>query len=215
MLRIAVTGVLALGLMGSLSPAYAWHHYRHYYHRTPAICSQFNFDVRATRSLQPVALPPLGRCEARISHGYPIPDPMCTPGAVNPTVTIDVLRNPVFRTKCVRNQATSEHEKFVTYHWYRIRHPYDNRGESQVCELDHLVPLELGGADTLDNIWPECGPAGATLRRRYFKQKDKVENYLAKMVRDGRMGLGEAQKGIADDWTQYLPAAEREHSFSN
>jgi hypothetical protein len=154
-------------------------------------------------------LPPAGKCTTRMSHGYPIPDPICTPGAINPTVTTDVLRNPEFRTRCIRNQATSEHEKFETYYWYDIQHPYHNRGRAQVCELDHLVSLELGGADTLDNIWPECGPADVKLRRRYFKQKDIVENYLAKMVREGKMDLGQVQRGIAEDWTQYLlPAKE-------
>ena len=78
----------------------------------------------------------------------------------------------------------------------------------------HLVPLELGGADTLDNIWPECGPADVTLWKRYFKRKDLVENYLAKMVREGKMQLVDAQRGIAKDWTQYLPAAKSEcHSI--
>jgi len=51
---------------------------------------------------------------------------------------------------------------------------------SQTCELDHVVTLELGGADTLDNIWP-CGPTCAPLPQRFFKEKD-----------------------ITADWTQYL-----------
>ncbi len=78
-----------------------------------------------------------------------------------------------------------------------------------MCELDHLVPLELGGADGLGNIWPECGPANAPLARRNFKIKDRVENYLAAQVRAGRMPLAEAQRGIAGDWSRYLAAADR------
>jgi hypothetical protein len=61
-------------------------------------------------------------------------------------------------------------------------------------------------ADGLGNIWPECGPDGATLNERYFKAKDRVENYLAGWVKAGRMSLGDAQIGIASDWTQYLSA---------
>lgn len=68
--------------------------------------------------------------------------------------------------------------------------------------------MELGGADTLDNIWPQCGPDQATLNERFFKQKDWVEDYLADEVRAGRIFLGDAQAGIAKDWTQYLAAAE-------
>ena len=47
----------------------------------------------------------------------------------------------------------------MTYEWYGLARPYENNGDNQVCELDHLVPLELGGADGLGNIWPQCGPA--------------------------------------------------------
>ena len=82
----------------------------------------------------------------------------------------------------------------------------DEQRADQVCELDHLVPLELGGADGLGNIWPQCGPDESTLKNRYFKQKDLVENYLAGEVRANRMSLEEAQRGIAADWTQYLDA---------
>jgi hypothetical protein len=45
--------------------------------------------------------------------------------------------------------------------------------------------------------------------RRYFKEKDAVENYLAKQVRDGTMPLDKVQKGIAEDWTQYLADAQK------
>jgi hypothetical protein len=75
--------------------------------------------------------------------------------------------------------------------------------------LYHLIPLELGGADTLDNVWPQCGPSGVALPQRFFKEKDAVENYLAMQVRQGRMDLGAAQKGIATDWTQFLGEAMR------
>lgn len=150
-----------------------------------------------------------GACTVRSSHGYPIPDPQCTPGGINPTVTVTLLRNPDWKTRCIRNCQTSEAEKHIAYDWYGIQKPRPNSGNRQVCELDHLVPLELGGADGLGNIWPECGPDEATLQNRYFKVKDRVENYLADEVKSGRISLGSAQRGIASDWTQYLPAVNR------
>jgi hypothetical protein len=153
--------------------------------------------------------PGKGSCRARISHGYPVPDPRCTPGGFNPSVSEAIVRDPAWRTRCVRNCQSSEAEKHVTYGWYRIHKPKENSGENQVCELDHLIPLELGGADGLGNIWPECGPASVSLDDRYFKVKDRVENYLADEVKAGRMPLAEAQRGIAQDWTQYLEEAKR------
>ncbi len=144
-----------------------------------------------------------------MSRGYPLPDPECTPGAINPTVTAEVLSDPGFRTNCIRDGATSSTKKNKTYGWYGIAKPAHNTGAAQTCELDHLVSLELGGADTLDNIWPQCGPEDVVLRARYFKQKDIVENYLAAQVKAGNMDLREVQRGIAEDWTQYLEQAQK------
>jgi hypothetical protein len=164
--------------------------------------------------VDPKASTPLGdrtaqaSCSPKTSHGFPIPDSACTPGAVNPTVTLTVLKSGDFRTACERNKASSAAKKNTTYDEYGIAHPQDNKGQNQTCELDHLVSLELGGADTLDNIWPQCGPDGVALAQRYFKIKDGVENYLAAQVRAGQIGLDEAQRGIAQDWTQYVDAAK-------
>jgi hypothetical protein len=143
-------------------------------------------------------------CVLGLRNGYPVPDPRCTPGGVVPGVSAASLRDPQWRTKCIRNCQSTEKQKHVTYIWYGLISPVANSGTNQVCELDHLVPLELGGADGLGNIWPQCGPDQTVLRERYFKRKDQVENYLAAKVRSGQMTLGEAQRGIASDWTQYL-----------
>lgn len=148
-------------------------------------------------------------CEVRSENGYPVPDPRCTPGGVNPSVTEDVLRDPSWRTREVRNCAESEAQKHIAYRWYDIAKPRINSNENQVCELDHLVPLELGGADGMGNIWPQCGPDAVALNERYFKRKDLVENYLAEAVKKGQMPLAQAQRGIAANWTQYLDAATR------
>jgi hypothetical protein len=172
-------------------------------------CSAFNIDDTASMPLQPVSNPLPEHCTPGMSNGFPIPDPTCTPGAINPTLTVDVLRDPRFRTRCVRSHATTEEEKATTYGLYRIPHPSNNTGPDQTCELDHLISLELGGADTLDNIWPQCGPSGVPLAERFFKEKDGVENYLAKMVKTGQKDLAEVQRGIATDWTQYLDAARQ------
>jgi hypothetical protein len=153
--------------------------------------------------------PAHGSCSTTYRSGYPLPDPRCTPGGIDTSVSVSTLTSADWRTGCIRNCETTEHEKEIVYTWYNIEKPAGNFREGQICELDHLVPLELGGADGLGNIWPQCGPQDVVLSSRYFKVKDRVENYLAEEVRAGRMSLGDAQKGIADDWTQYLDNANR------
>ncbi|RSL16898.1 hypothetical protein EDE15_2425 [Edaphobacter aggregans] len=164
--------------------------------------------IKDDQALAVFNVPNDGSCKPHQKKGHLLPDPKCTPGAVNSTLTVTVLKDPDFRTDCVRNKATSADEKAKTYGWYSQSKPQDNQGQNQTCELDHLVPLYLGGADTLDNIWPQCGPDGAALNARYFKEKDKVELYLGEQVRNGTMSLKKAQVGIAKDWTQYIAAAE-------
>ncbi len=153
--------------------------------------------------------PAPGVCRTRMVDGNLLPDPRCTPGGVDPSITADMLRDRSFSTRCDRDCASSHAQKLEEYSWYGIERPRGNQGPRQVCELDHLVPLALGGADGLGHLWPECGPAGAALAERSFKIKDRVENYLADAVKAGRMPLAEAQRGIAEDWSRYLPAANQ------
>jgi hypothetical protein len=103
-----------------------------------------------------------------------------------------VLRDQSFTTKCIRDVATQEEEKAGTFAWYDVPHASNNSGETQICELDHLISLELGGGDTLDNIWPQCRPSGVSLPQRLFKVNDIVENFSAMHVRAGRMDLIDA-----------------------
>ena len=75
------------------------------------------------------------------------------------------------------------------------------------CELDHLVPLEMGGADSLDNIWPQCGQAPSG---QNFKDiKDRVETFLAIQVLLGKKDVDTARSGIASDWTQFIDEEEK------
>jgi|GEM_PF-3018967 len=173
-------------------------------------CAILHIDVKADAPVSPVTLPAQdGVCTPGTQSGFPVPDPRCSPGAVNPSLTLDILKNPRFRTDCVRNKATSATLKNRTYGWYGTKMPGNNVGAAQTCELDHIISLELGGADTLDNIWPQCGPSKVSLWNRYFKQKDTVENYLAFMVQQGNISMTTAQRGIALNWSQFLDHAEQ------
>jgi hypothetical protein len=168
-------------------------------------CPIASAQPRASQALAPADTS--HGCTTQTKRGFPVPDPKCTPGAKNLTVTLQVLKNPAFRTGCIRDCSTTESDKSTTYGLYGIPHPVNNQGKSQTCELDHLVPLELGGADTLDNIWPQCGPNQVALANRYFKEKDMVENFLADQVKSGQMDLNKAQTAIAADWTPFLSDA--------
>jgi hypothetical protein len=61
-------------------------------------------------------------------------------------------------------------------------------------EIDHLVSRELGGADTIANLWPQ--PITEA------RKKDVLENFLHHAVCTGAMTLPEAQDAIRIDWTK-------------
>jgi hypothetical protein len=173
----------------------------------PAICKSFNIDLAASQPLQAGAA--TANCKTGKSMGYPVPDPKCTPGAVNPSVTAAALRDPRFKSECVHGDPKSADEKVKLYGAYGLGEPEKNMGPTRSCELNRLIPLELGGANSADNIWPLCGPPDVMQSARYFNDKDKVDRYLVMMVKMSRMELDAAQKGVVADWTQYLEAARK------
>jgi hypothetical protein len=114
------------------------------------------------------------------------PDPRLTPGAVL-TTDLSVICQPGY-TKTVRH--TSGKLKRRVYEEYGI----DSR--TGHYEIDHLIPLELGGADVRQNVWPESydtEPWNA-------HTKDRLENYLHEGVCSGRLQLEQTQREIAQDW---------------
>jgi hypothetical protein len=121
-----------------------------------------------------------------------MPDPRCTPGALNPAViqaTIDRTICVPGYTKTIRpSESITEPEKLASMAAYG----YSGRSPSDF-EYDHLVSLELGGAvNDPRNLWPESGASP--------NPKDSVENTLHRMVCDGQMPLAKAQHIIATGW---------------
>lgn len=116
------------------------------------------------------------------------PDSTLTPGDVFPDVTASEVCKSGY-TKEVRNVSVST--KHDVYTEYGLTYPQP-RG---AYEVDHFIPLELGGSNDLKNLWPE--PANPTPG---FHQKDVVENYLHDQVCRGSESLQKAQKEIQTDW---------------
>src|SRR5258707_3716811 len=59
--------------------------------KLPPICAKLHIDAEGSDAIQNVSLPPDHTCKPRIKNGLPLPDPSCSPGAVNPTLTLAVL----------------------------------------------------------------------------------------------------------------------------
>ena len=126
-------------------------------------------------------LPPPG------SNAPLLPDPNLTPGAVLP-VTRDDLCVPGY-TKKVRNVPLDVKRQVYAEYGITQHRPGD-------YEVDHLISLELGGSNSLKNLWPQA----------YFTKpwnahvKDALENELHEEVCSGKLELSTAQQDIATNW---------------
>lgn len=137
-----------------------------------------------------------------------LPDAACTPGDILPEEDEGVVCSADFRTGSVRDQTTSPTQKRTVYPAYGTPYPQNNRGATQVCEIDHLVALQLGGADTMANLWPECSAGYANWQGPGFRDKDGFENYLwFHVCKKQDLSLHDAQLQIASDWRKYWEQA--------
>lgn len=150
-------------------------------------------------------VPAPGTCRyGTAADGYALPDPRCTPGAVDPSVTQADLGSTICRsggyTRSVR-PPFSLTEQFKR----RAEAAYQDPDSSSHTELDHLVPLGLGGASDTRNLWPQPDqgrPAQFDPQDPFgINGKDGVEDRLHTAVCAGQVGLVAAQQAFATDWT--------------
>lgn len=131
-------------------------------------------------------------CHAQ--DGGKLPDPICTPGSVDPAVTQNTISTTICKsgwTKTIRPAVDeTDKAKAYTYQAYEV-------APGTASEEDHLVPLELGGSNDITNLWPEVG--------KIPNPKDKVENALRTDVCDGKMTLTAARDAIAKNWETATP----------
>ena len=155
-------------------------------------------EVRSPKAVaDDIALQP-EQCHVRVldaATGLELPDATCTPGAVDPAVTQANLDETICTsgyTSTVRPSSSStgrfKSESLADY----------GIAASKTTEYDHLVSLELGGANSVSNLWPEPNRATAT---GTTNPKDAVENRLHKAVCARQVTLAAAQHAIATNWT--------------
>ena len=117
-----------------------------------------------------------------------------TPGAIDPRVTEHNIRSTI----CRPGYAATVRPPFAYTNAmkHRLMRAYGVQGSIHDYELDHLIPLELGGCPECEaNLWPQSRtvfPGSA--------EKDEVEDYLHHQVCSGTLPLAEAQREIASDW---------------
>ncbi len=132
-------------------------------------------------------LPLAGPVWADPAHSPILPDPAMTPGDVLTTDATAVCQ-PGY-AKSVRNVPQSVKNQVYRQYGVTSRQPHE-------YEIDHLISLQLGGSNSIRNLWPQSfvtQPLNAYV-------KDRVENKLHKLVCAGKLPLEQAQQEIARNW---------------
>ena len=137
-----------------------------------------------------------------------LPDSAVTPGATNPDITQENIRQTVCVkgfTKTIRPPAyfTNKLKKRqMREYGYTDTNP-------KHYEEDHLIALSIGGAPNDEkNLWPEPRKSewGAN-------KKDQLEFVMYRMVCAHELTLAEAQHAMATNWIeawkQYVPSHKK------
>jgi hypothetical protein len=115
------------------------------------------------------------------------PNSQITPGATLAVTKDDVCVSGY--SQKVRNVPESVKQQAYANYNVTNHHAGD-------YEVDHLISLELGGSNSIKNLWPESyktKPWNAHV-------KDQLENALHADVCSGKIDLKTAQQEIASDW---------------
>jgi hypothetical protein len=106
-----------------------------------------------------------------------LPNPKLTPGRVA-------------RGDEDRRGITEQMERKV---FARYKLPWSRRAQ---FKIDHLIPVELGGADSIDNLWPQ------SLRTRPYgtDRKELLTEVLQSRIAKRQITLEQAQEQIRTDW---------------
>jgi hypothetical protein len=117
-----------------------------------------------------------------------LPDARLTPGDTFAGVTADDVCTPGWSHE--HRHVTEEMRDKVYAEYGRMRGP-------GCCEVDHLIPLELGGSNDIKNLWPQPDDP-----RPGDAEKDQLENDLHAHVCKGGISLADAQKCISSNWVE-------------
>ena len=123
--------------------------------------------------------------------GY-IPDPVLTPGVVDTSCTVGMLKS----TTTTGRRNTTDGMKSLAYKKYGVK-PHDGICSGpHGCEVDHRVPLEACGDDNQANLWPMPYDGSCNAH-----DKDALENTTKRDIVSGEISLQQGiDRFLAPDW---------------
>ena len=128
------------------------------------------------------------------------PDVLFTPGVANQSITQSNIQTTICKkggyTGGVGPDGKPVRDVTETIKTHVFKEYGVDKNVGGPYEIDHLISLEIGGSNDIENLWPQSytsSPYNAHM-------KDALEDHLHSMVCSGQITLIEAQKEISTDW---------------
>jgi hypothetical protein len=136
-----------------------------------------------------------GALASRLLHGaIARPDPKLTPGVV----AVSDLTTVCHGSKRIRGLFTPSSPLVAQSDQQAVFAAYNIPAAStKHYGLDFLVPLQLGGANTVANIWPASVSHGIG-----FREKQVLNIRIHELVCRREIPLDQAQRQISTDWVK-------------
>ena len=136
------------------------------------------------------------------------PDPIKTPGCAATLEVTDLTKTwtencPSGKDSCTYSQAhrkVSRDERTHVYDEYNVPSAKRNIDHG---EIDHFYPLCAGGSNSASNLWYQPIDSEWNGRNFGFKEKDKLEAWICKQIKAGKLDPQEAFDRITKDWVKF------------
>lgn len=139
-------------------------------------------------------LPQDGRLSSvRIASSATYPNSQYTTGivATSDFKALTAIYHGLTYSKSVRNVTNAEKTQLTQQ---------DPQGCALPHEVDHFIPLALGGSNDVKNLWCEPEDVLSNGINYGYHVKDKLENYLVIQMKSGAIAPADAQQCILKDW---------------
>jgi hypothetical protein len=121
-----------------------------------------------------------------VTGGVSTPNPKLTPGAVTTTDTTTICLLPDH----LASTAISPAKQQAVFTEYGLNPTL----AITKYDIDYLVPISLGGATTMANMWP------AAYKGTGFFDKDQLDHVLRDLVCHRELSLRTAQRDLEQNW---------------
>jgi hypothetical protein len=136
-------------------------------------------------------------CRRSTGDDVRLPVVSCTPGAIRGDL-LNPTSATLAATVCSPGWAGTQRVDAAKTKTAAMKAYGEPASLRPTVELDHLIPLELGGANDVSNLWPEISDEPG---QGFRNSKDQVEDDLKKAVCAHHITIANAQNAIAINWT--------------